>query len=65
MRGKEVLTRLNASLTQVLKLPEVQEKFALLGVRTRAGSPQELASFTTDELGRYGKVIQSAGILID
>jgi hypothetical protein len=34
-------------------------------VRTRAGSPQELGSFTTDEWSRYGKVIQSAGIRID
>lgn len=63
--GKEVLARLNASLTHVLKLPEVQEKFGLLGVRTRPGSAQELAGFTTDEWSRYGKVIQSAGIRID
>ena len=63
--SKEVLARLNTSLTQVLKQPEVQEKFALLGVRTRSGSSQELAKFTTDEWSRYGKVIQSAGIRID
>lgn len=63
--GKDVLARLNTSLTQVLKQAEVQEKFALLGVRTRPGTQQELASFTTDEWNRYGKVIQSAGIRID
>lgn len=62
---KDVLARLTASLTQVLKLPEVQEKFSNLGVRTRPGTPQELATFTVEEWTRYGKVIQSAGIRID
>jgi tripartite-type tricarboxylate transporter receptor subunit TctC len=63
--GAPVLARLSSSLASVLKLPEVQDKFAQLGVRTRPGSPQELAAFTTDEWNRYGKVIQSAGIRID
>ena len=63
--SKEVLARLSTSLTNVLQQPDVQETFSNLGVRTKTGSPQDLAKFTSDEWSRYGKVIQTAGIRID
>jgi len=63
--SKDVLATLNTALNAVLRQPEVLERLGALGVRPQPGTPQALARFTQDELGRYGKVIQANGIRID
>ncbi|WCM89830.1 Bug family tripartite tricarboxylate transporter substrate binding protein [Acidovorax sp. NCPPB 3576] len=63
--SKDVVATLNTALNAVLRQPEVLERMAALGVRPQPGTPQALARFTQDELGRYGKVIQANGIRID
>jgi tripartite-type tricarboxylate transporter receptor subunit TctC len=62
---KEIVTRLNAELVKVLKLPEVVEKMQSLAVRTSPSTPQELGAFTQSEFTKYGGVISAANIRID
>ncbi len=62
---KEIVARLSAELTKVLKQPEVVAKLSSLAVRTSPSTPQELASFTQVELDKYGKLIRAGNIRID
>lgn len=61
----EVLTRLAGALKTVMAQAEVGDKLAALAVRSTPGTPQELASFSQAELGKYGKLIKAGNIRID
>jgi len=50
---------------EVLKLPDVQQKFRALSVEAGAGTPSETAAFINDEARRWGEVIRANGIAVD
>ncbi len=57
-----IVARLNQEIAGVLKLPDVQERFANIGVEPAAGSPEEFGALVKSEMSRLGKVIKEAGI---
>ena len=59
---REVLDKVHGALVKALADPEVQKRFAELGVEGRASSPKELADFYASETKRWTKVVESAGI---
>src|SRR3954454_6406458 len=59
---KMVIDKVHAALVKALADPEVQKRFAELGVEGRASSPKELADFYASETRRWTKVVESAGI---
>jgi tripartite-type tricarboxylate transporter receptor subunit TctC len=58
----EVIARLNAGLREVLALPDVKQKLLDLGIEARAGSPEELKARLVDDIAKWTKVIDQAGI---
>ncbi len=54
-----------AAFNDVLKMPDVQEKFRNLGVEPIGGSPAETAAFIKDEARRWGEVIKANNIVVD
>jgi len=57
-----VIARLNAAVVESMKSPEVQSALDKLGVDTRAGTPEEFASFLAREREKWGALIRAANI---
>lgn len=57
-----IINRLNAELAQILKLPDVQEKYAGLGVFTVHTSPERVLELVRIETPKMGKVLKAAGV---
>lgn len=57
-----VIDRVHRELVKALAAPEVQKRFAELGVDGRASTPAELRAFFVSESARWSKVVESAKI---
>ena len=53
---------LNASLHEILGIPEVKARYAELGVVAKASSPEELRTRLQADVGKWAAVIDRAGI---
>jgi tripartite-type tricarboxylate transporter receptor subunit TctC len=63
---KPVVDKLHAELKAVMALPDTRaqiEKIGLVPVDT--GSPEELRSFVTSEIARWGKVVEKSGASVE
>jgi tripartite-type tricarboxylate transporter receptor subunit TctC len=50
---------------EVLKMPDVQQKFRNLSVEPGGESPVETAAFIKTETQRWGDVIKKTGVVVD
>jgi tripartite-type tricarboxylate transporter receptor subunit TctC len=60
-----IVDKLNATIGEVIKMPDVREKFAAQGSEPMAGPPSEMASLLTAERARWKKVIETANVKLD
>lgn len=58
----EVVSKVSAEVTRILREPEVIEKLVGLGVDPAGGSPSELSALIQAESQRWGKVVRDAKI---
>ena len=59
---KDIVARLNSAFTQVLKLPEIQERLLGVGAEALISTPAEFGAFLKNETQRWTKVMRDAGI---
>jgi tripartite-type tricarboxylate transporter receptor subunit TctC len=59
---KLVVTKLNAALNEILKEEAVREKLNKAGVTVQGSTPEVFGRFMADELARWNKVREAAGI---
>jgi tripartite-type tricarboxylate transporter receptor subunit TctC len=57
-----IVTRLNADLAQMLKLPDVQERYATLGILPAHSTPEQVLEAVRRETPAMGKVLKAAGV---
>jgi tripartite-type tricarboxylate transporter receptor subunit TctC len=57
-----IVNRLNADLAQIMKLPDVQEKYAGLGVFTVHTAPGRVMELVRIETPKMSKVLKAAGV---
>lgn len=57
-----IIDRLNAAVGQFMKAPDVQEKFASLGLVPLQSTPREITDLVRTGTARMGKVLKAAGI---
>lgn len=62
---KDVVARLNAETLKVLRMPDVREKFASLGIETVGDSPEQFSAFMRAETAKWGKIVKDSGAKID
>lgn len=62
---KPIVDRLNAEMLRALKLPEVIDTFAKLGLTTGGMSPAEFDTFLRVETERAGKIVRALGLKAD
>lgn len=61
----EIAQKLNAAITDILKMKEVQRKFLDQGAEVVGNSPKEMTDFLANERVRWKKVIDSAGVTMN
>jgi len=59
---KAIITRLNAEINAVLKMPEVRTKLEAAGIDIQGGTPEAYATLIKSDLAKWGKVVKDAGI---
>lgn len=59
---KEVVTRVNAAIRQIVQMPDTRERFAALNLEPIGSSPEEFAKFLKDDLAKYAAIAKAAGI---
>ena len=62
---REIVTRLQAEIARVLKLPDIREKFATQGAIPIGNTPEEFAAYIKREMGVWGKVARQVGLKAD
>lgn len=60
-----VLTRLNAEITAVLRLPEIRERFAAAALEPLPSTPDYMAQLMRAEAIKWAKVIKDSGAKVD
>ena len=57
-----VIERLSTEVAKVVKSPDIQKRFTELGIEPVASTPDEAGRFLQDEVNKWAKVIQAAGV---
>lgn len=57
-----IISRLNGEINKVLKLPEIVERFAVLGVYPNPGTPNDLTAFLAAQRKQWKAVIEEVGL---
>jgi tripartite-type tricarboxylate transporter receptor subunit TctC len=62
---RDIINKLNGAITQVLRTPEMKERFAAIGTEPIWTTPDEFAAFLRAESVKWAGVIKSAGIKVE
>jgi len=61
----EVIAKLNAAITEVIREPDLAAYFAAQGYEMTGGTAEEFAAFIREDTARYARVIQTIGGAIE
>ncbi len=61
----EIVSRLNAEVVKILRLPEVRERLQAMGIEIVGNTPAEFAAFMRDETAKWGRIVKDSGARID
>jgi len=61
----ELQDQIAKATIEVLKMPDVQQRFRALNVEPDGGTPAETATFIKDEVQRWGEVIRANNIVLE
>ena len=62
---RDIIARLHAEISAVMKAPGVAERLASAGVEPMLTSPEEFAAYIESETARYAKVVNASGARVD
>ena len=58
----DVIATLNAAMREVLDMPELKKRALELGIELKGSTPEELRQRLKDDVEKWAKVIERAGI---
>jgi tripartite-type tricarboxylate transporter receptor subunit TctC len=62
---KEIIQKLNASITRILSTPEAKKLMASAGVDVATSTAEDFGSLLRSELDRWGKVVRETGATVN
>jgi tripartite-type tricarboxylate transporter receptor subunit TctC len=62
---QDIVDKLSATMTQVLRMPDVRQKLVDLGFDPIGGGPSEYAALIARETAKWAKVIKAADVKLD
>lgn len=63
--NRGIVSKLNAELVRILKLPDTRERFAGMGMSVIATSPEQFAQTIQSDAAKFERIIKSAGIKVE
>ena len=58
----EIVSRLSAHIAKVLQMPDVKELLARQGLEAQSSTPEELMKELKEDIARYRKLLNDAGV---
>jgi tripartite-type tricarboxylate transporter receptor subunit TctC len=62
---REIVMKLNSSITRILSTPEARKLMASAGVDVATSTPEEFGALLQSELDRWGKVVRETGATVN
>jgi tripartite-type tricarboxylate transporter receptor subunit TctC len=62
---RDIVTRLNAEVTQAIAAPEVHRKLTDMGIEPLSGSPEQMADYLRTETARWHALIKERRLTLD
>jgi tripartite-type tricarboxylate transporter receptor subunit TctC len=62
---REVITRVNGTVAKIIQMPDIVEKFNALGAETQNLQPAQVGAFIREEIVKWAKVVQAAGVTLE
>ena len=62
---KEIVGRLHAEGTRIVRLPDVSQRFANLGIDIIGSTPEEFARTMETDLVKFGRLVKASGAKLD
>ena len=59
---RPLVTRLHKDFTDILKMPDVQQKHSEVGADIVANTPEQFHAYLKTEVSKFGKLVKAAGI---
>ena len=59
---REIVTRLNATITKIGQTPDIRDRLAAQGAEPLGGAPEEVGAFVRSEITKWGKVVAASGM---
>ena len=63
--SRRVIDRINAEVVRILALPEIREKFTVLGMEPTASTAERFAAVIRSDAEKSGRIIKAAGVRAD
>ena len=62
---KEIVNRLNAELSRIILLPDIQERMKVQLFSTRTSTPEQFAKIIQSDLAKWSKLVKDANFQLD
>jgi len=62
---QEIVLKLNAEILKVLRMPEVKQRLATLGIDVMGTTPEQYAEAIRAKIQKYAKLVKDAGLHVD
>jgi tripartite-type tricarboxylate transporter receptor subunit TctC len=62
---RAIIDRLNAEMVKILRMPDVGEKLAAMGVEIVGNTPEQFAAIIKSDIVKWGKVVRDSGAKAD
>lgn len=62
---KDIIARLHAEVVRVHNLPDVRERYAVLGLQAVSSTPERFAEIIRADAAKYSKIIRETGAKVD
>jgi len=59
---REIVTRLSAETVKAINESDIKERFSQIGIEPVGNNPEQAARFLADEIAKWAKVINTAGV---
>jgi tripartite-type tricarboxylate transporter receptor subunit TctC len=62
---REIVNRLSAETAKAINESDIKERFGQIGIEPVGNSPEQAAKFLEEEIAKWAKVINTAGVKAD
>ncbi|MEP6657533.1 MAG: tripartite tricarboxylate transporter substrate binding protein [Betaproteobacteria bacterium] len=62
---RDIIAKWNIEVARILNSPDMRERMIAQGAEPAPGTPEQFASFITQELAKYARIVKASGAKVD